>query len=84
MLGEKLREHLAGEATPRNPLGAYMVQVATRALQDADVVLFIVDVSTPPGPGDERLAEILAQRSEPGRARAKGARSNWAVIGRNR
>ena len=50
----------------RNPLGAYMVQVATRALQDADVVLFIVDVSTPPGPGDARLAEILAQRTQPG------------------
>ncbi len=50
----------------RNPLGAYMVQVATRALQDADLVLFIVDVSSPPGPGDERLAEILAQRAEHG------------------
>jgi len=50
----------------RNPLGTYMVQVATRALQDADVVLFIVDVSTPPGPGDERLAEIIAKRGEAG------------------
>ena len=50
----------------RNPLGTYMVQVATRALQDADVVLFIVDVSTPPGPGDERLAQIIAERPEPG------------------
>ncbi|MCC7359221.1 MAG: GTPase Era [Anaerolineales bacterium] len=50
----------------RNPLGAYMVQAATRALQDADVVLFIVDVSTPPGPGDEQLAQIIAARPEPG------------------
>ncbi len=50
----------------RNPLGTYMVQVATRAIQDADVVLFIVDVSTPPGPGDERLAGLIAARSGAG------------------
>jgi GTP-binding protein Era len=51
---------------PRNPLGAYMVAAATRALNDADVVLFIVDVSVPPGPGDERLAGLIAKRAEPG------------------
>jgi GTP-binding protein Era len=51
---------------PRNPLGEYMVDAATRALVEADVVLFIVDVSVPPGPGDERLAMLIAERPEPG------------------
>ncbi len=54
-----------GMHEPRNPLGAYMVEAATRALADADAILFIVDVSTPPGPGDERLAALIAGRAEP-------------------
>jgi len=53
-----------GMHEPRNPLGAYMVDVATRALADADAILFIVDVSSPPGPGDERLAGLIAGRAE--------------------
>jgi GTP-binding protein Era len=55
-----------GMHEPRNPLGEYMVEAATRALNDADVVLFIVDVSVPPGPGDERLAGLIAGRPQPG------------------
>jgi GTP-binding protein Era len=51
---------------PRNPLGVYMVDVATRALNEADAALFIVDVSVPPGPGDERLAELLRHRPDGG------------------
>jgi GTP-binding protein Era len=54
-----------GMHEPRNPLGEYMVDAAARALADADAVLFIVDVSSPPGPGDERLAALIAGRSEP-------------------
>ncbi len=54
-----------GMHEPRNPLGAYMVEAATRALADADAILFIVDVSDPPGPGDERLAALIAGRAEP-------------------
>jgi GTP-binding protein Era len=50
---------------PRNPLGQYMVDSATRALADADAILFIVDVSAPPGPSDERLAGLIAGRAEP-------------------
>ncbi len=54
-----------GMHEPRNPLGVYMVDVATRALNEADAVLFIVDVSVRPGPGDARLAELIRKRSEP-------------------
>ncbi len=55
-----------GMHEPRNPLGVYMVDVATRALNEADAVLFIVDVGVPPGPGDERLAQLIRQRSDAG------------------
>lgn len=55
-----------GMHEPRNPLGQYMVDVATRALNDADAVLFIVDVAAPPGPGDERLAQLIRSRADAG------------------
>jgi len=51
-----------GMHEPRNPLGSYMVDAATRALNDADAILFIVDVSGPPGPSDERLSRLIAAR----------------------
>jgi len=51
-----------GMHEPRNPLGNYMVEAATHALNDADAILFIVDVSGPPGPSDERLARLIAAR----------------------
>ncbi len=51
---------------PRNPLGEYMVDAAVRALHDADAVLFIVDVSEPPGDDDRRLAELIASRPAAG------------------
>jgi GTP-binding protein Era len=51
-----------GMHEPRNALGEAMVGAAANALLDADVVLFIVDVSAPPGPGDERLARLIAEK----------------------
>ncbi len=47
---------------PKNPLGEYMVESAARALLDADVILVIVDVSEPSGPGDAHLAQRVRQR----------------------
>src|ERR1051325_711599 len=51
-----------GMHKPQNALGKYMVDTATRALMDADAVLFIVDVSEPPGPSDKRLAQLIAEK----------------------
>jgi GTP-binding protein Era len=51
-----------GMHKPQNALGKYMVDTATRALLDADAVLFIVDVSESPGPGDKRLAQLIAEK----------------------
>jgi GTP-binding protein Era len=51
-----------GMHEPKNALGSYMVETAARALLEADVVLFIVDVTEPPGPSDLRLAELIRQK----------------------
>jgi len=48
---------------PHHKLGKYMVETAVRAIPDADAVLFLVDVSRPPGDEDRQIAEILQQRS---------------------
>jgi GTP-binding protein Era len=47
---------------PLHKLGEYMVETAIRAIPDADVVLFLVDVSRPPNDEDSQIAEILQQR----------------------
>ena len=47
---------------PLHKLGQYMVETAVRAIPDADVVLFLVDVSRPPNDEDRQIAEILQQR----------------------
>jgi GTP-binding protein Era len=46
---------------PLHKLGEYMVETAVRAIPDADVVLFLVDVSRPPGDEDRQIAELLGQ-----------------------
>jgi GTP-binding protein Era len=51
-----------GIHAPHNRLGEFMVQEAQRALPDADVVLFVVDVSTPPDEADIQVAQLLAAK----------------------
>ena len=46
---------------PKTRLGDYMVGVAHNALQDADAVLWILDVSQQPTVADTRIAELLAK-----------------------
>jgi GTP-binding protein Era len=51
---------------PLHKLGEYMVETAVRAIPDADVVLFVVDVSRPPGDEDRQIADILRERGRVG------------------
>ncbi|MBN1536960.1 MAG: GTPase Era [Anaerolineales bacterium] len=57
-----------GVHRPRYKLGEYMVQEATKSLQECDVVLFMVDGSQPPSDEDHQLAGIIREtkRSVPG------------------
>jgi GTP-binding protein Era len=48
-----------GMLKPRHKLDEFMLDTAVEALQDANVVLWLVDASEPPGPGDRAIAEQL-------------------------
>ncbi len=54
---------------PRHKLGEFMVQVAIDALRDADVILFVMDLSQSPTEEDQRVAALV-----------KEAQSNAQVI----
>jgi GTP-binding protein Era len=49
---------------PHHKLGEYMVETAVRAIPDSDAVLFVVDVSRPPGDEDRQITGILRQRCQ--------------------
>ncbi len=51
---------------PHHKLGEFMVETAVRALPEADVILWIVDVSVLPMAGDRQIAALLADKA-PGR-----------------
>ncbi|MCC7205777.1 MAG: GTPase Era [Anaerolineae bacterium] len=46
---------------PRHLLGEFMVNVAIEAIQDGDVILFVVDISGSPDDEDRRVAQIIAE-----------------------
>ncbi|MBE7513223.1 MAG: GTPase Era [Anaerolineales bacterium] len=46
---------------PRHELGEYMVQVALDAIHDAEVILFVVDLSSAPDEDDQRVAAIIGE-----------------------
>ncbi len=50
---------------PKHKLGEYMREQALIAIPDADVVLWLVDVSVPPTEEDEEIADLLARRRHP-------------------
>lgn len=56
---------------PLHKLGEYMVQVAADTIADADVVLWLVDVNTPPTDEDQAIAELLQQLTTRKRRRIK-------------
>lgn len=49
---------------PRHKLGEFMVETATKAIPDADVVLFLVDVSEMPTAEDEQIARLVKEHSK--------------------
>lgn len=49
---------------PRHKLGEYMVDQAVMALPDADVILWLVDISEAPFAEDEQIANLLRQKAE--------------------
>jgi GTP-binding protein Era len=48
---------------PRHELGRYMVATAQSAIPDADVILFMVDVSVNPTREDKDIARLIAART---------------------
>ncbi len=46
---------------PHNALGKYMVKAAQNSLNDADLVLFVVDISQPPSTPDREIARRLSR-----------------------
>jgi GTP-binding protein Era len=48
---------------PRHKLGEFMVETATKSIPDADVVLFLVDVSEMPTAEDEQIAQLIEEQS---------------------
>jgi GTP-binding protein Era len=48
---------------PLHKLGEWMVETATRALEDADVIVFLADVSELPDDEDRRIASLLHEQA---------------------
>ncbi|MBC8447234.1 MAG: GTPase Era [Chloroflexi bacterium] len=48
---------------PHHKLGEFMVETAVRAIPDADVILWLVDVSVEPTTADRQIAELLAEKA---------------------
>ena len=48
---------------PVHRLGAAMVELAGRALADADIVVWVVDLTTPPDAADQAVAALLRERA---------------------
>jgi GTP-binding protein Era len=46
---------------PHSRLGEYMVRQARSAVPDADIALFMVDLTTPPNRADEEVAALIAE-----------------------
>ncbi|HEU4325792.1 MAG TPA: GTPase Era [Roseiflexaceae bacterium] len=50
---------------PRTKLGTFMVDQARRAIPDADVICFVVDISTPPNRMDRKIAALTKNSRAP-------------------
>lgn len=59
--GQILFTDTPGMHQPHHKLGQYMVDVAEEALRDADVILWVLDVSEPPHKDDRHIAAKMAE-----------------------
>jgi len=50
---------------PRHKLGEYMVRAALETLKGVELVLFMVEATSPPGPGDSYIAALLRKIETP-------------------
>lgn len=57
--GQILFVDTPGLHQPKHKLGEFMVSVAQNALRDADLILWVLDVSQPPEKADIRIAETI-------------------------
>ncbi|MGB9722917.1 MAG: GTPase Era [Chloroflexia bacterium] len=48
---------------PVHRLGEYMVAAATRTIEDGDVVVFLVDLTRPPGEEDHQIVGLLREKA---------------------
>ncbi|MBI5670435.1 MAG: GTPase Era [Chloroflexi bacterium] len=59
--GQILFTDTPGLHKPHHKLGQYMVTMAENALQDADLILWVLDVSVEPQEGDKHIAATVAR-----------------------
>lgn len=57
--GQILFVDTPGLHRPQHKLGDYMVNVAEQALKDADLILWVLDASTPPQEGERHISETI-------------------------
>jgi GTPase len=57
--GQILFVDTPGLHRPHHKLGEFMVDTAEQALKDADLILWLLDVSAPPEEGDRHIAETI-------------------------
>lgn len=50
---------------PKHKLGDYMVKIALEALKEVELILFMVEATSPPGPGDSYIAALLREVDTP-------------------
>lgn len=62
--GQILFTDTPGLHKPRNALGDYMITVASQALEDADVIVWILDVSEAPHKADNYIAATIKEKAK--------------------
>jgi GTPase len=64
-LGQAVFLDTPGFSKPQDSLTHYLVEQAHAGLNEADVVLWVVDMTEPPGTGDEWMAEQINRTGKP-------------------